>query len=198
MTKNDFIAESRDTDRQVGSDWPLSQDSRKLPDGTQNQAPATEPSAVVPSVSTPHPVDVHVGTQLKKLRGHRQLSQQALAGKLGLTFQQIQKYEGGKNRLSASRMFEIGAHLDVSPGYFFEGLDPGLKAKISGDRQRWSEDKNPYQLDNDFMTSTESIRMMSAFYRIADPDVRLSLKNLIYRVAQSYQGKMDKSDQAAS
>lgn len=198
MTKNDFIAESREPDRQVSPDWPLSQDSRKLLDGTQNQTPATEPKALPHRPGSPHPVDVHVGTQLKKLRGHRQLSQSTLAGKLGLTFQQIQKYEGGKNRLSASRMFEIGAHLDVSPGYFFEGLDPGLTAKISGDRQRWSEDKNPYQLDNDFMTSTESIRMMSAFYRIADPDVRLSLKTLIYRVAQSYQGKMDKSDQPAS
>ena len=71
----------------------------------------------------PHVVDVRVGTQLKKLRVRRQLSQQALAELLDLTFQQIQKYEGGKNRLSASRMYEISRHLQVTPSYFFEGID---------------------------------------------------------------------------
>ena len=198
MIKNDFSGESCDDKNRAISEWPLGQDSIERQDEVPSQVRTRQSASVVHGAGVPHPVDVDVGPQLKKLRGHRQLSQQALAGKLGLTFQQIQKYEGGKNRLSASRMYEIGAHLDVSPAYFFEGLDPGLKTIISGDRRSWSEDKTPYHLNNDFMTSTESIRMMAAFYRINDANVRLSLKTLIYRVAESCRANIENSEKPSS
>jgi transcriptional regulator with XRE-family HTH domain len=71
----------------------------------------------------PHSVDVHVGRQLKNVRTLRRLSQTDVARSLGVSFQQIQKYEIGSNRIAASRLYELSNILDVSTSYFFEGLD---------------------------------------------------------------------------
>jgi transcriptional regulator with XRE-family HTH domain len=83
-----------------------------------------------------HPVDIHVGRKLKQVRTLRRLSQTDVARKLNLSFQQIQKYEIGSNRVAASRLFELSQILDVPPSYFFEDLhdnantppkkDPGM------------------------------------------------------------------------
>ena len=79
-----------------------------------------------------HPVDVHVGRKLKQIRTIRRLSQTDVARELNLSFQQIQKYEIGSNRIAASRLYELSRILDVPTSYFFEGLD-AEKAK-SGQR----------------------------------------------------------------
>ncbi len=71
----------------------------------------------------PHPVDIHVGSRLRALRIRRGQSQANLADKLGLTFQQVQKYESGANRISASKLFAISSIMGVRPDYFFEGLE---------------------------------------------------------------------------
>ncbi|MDF3381452.1 MULTISPECIES: helix-turn-helix transcriptional regulator [Sulfitobacter] len=70
-----------------------------------------------------HPVDVHVGRRLKQARTLRRQSQTDVARELKLSFQQIQKYEIGSNRIAASRLHELARILDVTPSYFFEGLD---------------------------------------------------------------------------
>lgn len=72
-----------------------------------------------------HPVDVHVGSKLKEIRTMQRLSQTDVAQRLGLSFQQVQKYEIGSNRIAASRLFELAQIFDVSPSYFFEGLEEG-------------------------------------------------------------------------
>lgn len=69
-----------------------------------------------------HPVDLHVGQKIKQLRTLRRMSQTDVARKLNLSFQQIQKYEIGSNRVAASRLFELAQILEVPPSYFFEGL----------------------------------------------------------------------------
>lgn len=69
-----------------------------------------------------HPVDVHVGKRLKQIRTLRRMSQTDVAKRLDLSFQQIQKYEIGSNRIAASRLFELSRILDVPTSYFFEGL----------------------------------------------------------------------------
>ncbi len=69
-----------------------------------------------------HPVDVHVGRKLKQIRTLRRMSQTDVARKLGLSFQQIQKYEIGSNRIAASRLFELSKILDVPISFFFEGF----------------------------------------------------------------------------
>ncbi|MEM1351220.1 MAG: helix-turn-helix transcriptional regulator [Pseudomonadota bacterium] len=70
-----------------------------------------------------HPVDVHVGRKLKQIRTMRRLSQTDVARELDLSFQQIQKYEIGSNRIAASRLYELSQILDVPTSYFFEGLE---------------------------------------------------------------------------
>ena len=69
-----------------------------------------------------HPVDVHVGRKLKQIRTLRRFSQTDVAQRLSLSFQQIQKYEIGSNRVAASRLFELAQIFDISPAYFFDGL----------------------------------------------------------------------------
>ena len=71
----------------------------------------------------PHPVDIHVGNRLRVRRALVNLTQDALADKLGITFQQIQKYEKGVNRISASKLYMIAKILGVDVGYFFAGYD---------------------------------------------------------------------------
>lgn len=69
-----------------------------------------------------HPVDVHVGRKVKELRTLRNLTQQNVANSLNISFQQLQKYETGGNRISASRLYELARLLNVQTPYFFEGL----------------------------------------------------------------------------
>ena len=71
----------------------------------------------------PHPVDIHVGKRVKEIRTIRGLTQSNIADLLGISFQQLQKYETGANRISASRMFELSKLLEISPSFFFEGLE---------------------------------------------------------------------------
>ena len=82
------------------------------------------------------PVDVHVGGRIRVRRRLIGLSQEALAQALGLTFQQVQKYERGSNRVSASKLYATAAVLDVPVHYFFEGLDDTSSAKNAGDDVR--------------------------------------------------------------
>lgn len=72
----------------------------------------------------PHPVDQHVGSRVRLRRKLEGRSQESLAEALGLTFQQVQKYERGVNRISASKLYDIAAALRVPVSYFFEGLAP--------------------------------------------------------------------------
>ena len=74
---------------------------------------------------SPNPIDVHVGDRVRRRRRALGVSQEQLADKLGLTFQQVQKYERGANRVSASKLYQIASALQASVAYFFEGLpDP--------------------------------------------------------------------------
>lgn len=77
---------------------------------------------------TPNEIDRHVGAKLRFLRGAYGLSQSDLASKVGLTFQQIQKYEHGKNRISASKIWQFCGIFDVPPNEFFDGLDDDMLA----------------------------------------------------------------------
>lgn len=74
-------------------------------------------------MTTPNDIDVHVGQRVRRGRSERQMSQSDLADALGITFQQIQKYEKGTNRISASKLYMIAGVLKVDVGWFFHGLD---------------------------------------------------------------------------
>ena len=109
----------------------------------------------------PHPVDIHVGSRVKLRRNVLGLSQAELSRRLGLTFQQIQKYENGTNRVSASRLFEMGVILDVPVSFFFDGL-LGPKAQQSSNE-----------------ITAKVLRTAGQLHHLPDSSVRDSLISLI-------------------
>lgn len=105
-----------------------------------------------------HPVDVHVGRKLKELRLMRGKTQTEVAEGLGISFQQVQKYELGRNRVSASKLFEMSRILGVNPAYFFEGLGDDQAAAAFDD---------------------ESARIAAMVSRIGDNRVRAQIRAFI-------------------
>lgn len=83
--------------------------------------------------TSPNPVDVYVGKRVRARRMQLAMSQERLGGQLGLTFQQVQKYEKGTNRISASKLFQVAGILGVEVAYFFEGLAPAAADGIPAD-----------------------------------------------------------------
>lgn len=89
-------------------------------------------------MNAPHYVDSHVGTRLRQGREHRGISQEKLGNVAGITFQQVQKYERGINRISASKLYEFAEALGVNVAFFFEGMPPKPRRKppLSGRGRR--------------------------------------------------------------
>ena len=105
------------------------------------------------------------------------MSQEKLGGALGVTFQQIQKYEKGTNRIGASRLHQISATLGVPVAFFYEGA-PGIEAGAAG----FAEPAASAYIA-DFMTTSEGLRLMKAFVRIKDPNIRRRLVDLATALA---------------
>jgi transcriptional regulator with XRE-family HTH domain len=119
-----------------------------------------------------NPVDVHVGARVRLRRLMLRMSQDKLGENLGVTFQQIQKYERGANRVSASRLWGMADVLDVPVQYFFEGLVEQNEAAGFGEN-----DQTP--LVYDFINSTDGVQLAAAFSRITDPKVRRQVLQLV-------------------
>jgi transcriptional regulator with XRE-family HTH domain len=117
---------------------------------------------------SPNQIDRHIGSRVRARRIMLGMSQERLADALGLTFQQVQKYEKGVNRIGASRLLQIAGILDVSIEFFFEGL-PGLRAGgFSGD-----------SLVAEFLTRSESDRLVRGFLRLKDDEARRKVADLV-------------------
>lgn len=120
----------------------------------------------------PNPVDKHVGSRVRLRRKIMNMSQESLGGALGVTFQQVQKYERGVNRIGASRLYAVSQVLQVPVGFFFEGLEtPGAATGMS------DGDQEPLMYD--FIQSTDGVSLASAFSKIKDPKVRRRVIELI-------------------
>jgi len=119
----------------------------------------------------PHPVDRHVGLRIRMRRKEIAVSQERLAEALGITFQQVQKYERGANRVSASKLWEIAQALKTSVSYFYEGLATDDQPPTGQDTQ-------------DFMLTAEGLELMAAFPRITQPALRRKLLELVRTVAE--------------
>lgn len=123
----------------------------------------------------PDPVDVHVGMRLRQRRTLLGMSQEKLAKAFGVSFQQVQKYERGANRISASRLHLLTRTLDVPVSYFFEGLQSDVIAAAAVE-----DNEEPDQ-----MTSRETLELVRAYYRIGDPAVRKRLVDLARALGRS-------------
>ena len=125
----------------------------------------------------PNPIDVHVGSRVRLRRTMVGMSQEKLGDSLGITFQQIQKYEKGANRVGASRLQEISRVLNTPVSFFFEDA-PGSPADISG-----FQESNTTNYVVDFLSSSEGLQLNRAFVKITDPKVRRKLVELAKALA---------------
>jgi transcriptional regulator with XRE-family HTH domain len=119
----------------------------------------------------PNPVDVHVGSRVRLRRTLLGLSQEKLGDALGLTFQQVQKYERGANRIGASRLFDLSRVLDVPVSFFFDDMSPDMPTKKPA-ADIDLEDVASGGFDVDPMARRETLELVRAYYRIRDPLVR--------------------------
>jgi len=143
-----------------------------------------EQSLVMEKVKkVPNPIDRHVGSRVRMRRVILGMSQEKLGEALGLTFQQVQKYEKGANRIGASRLQQISRTLDVPPAFFFEGA-PSFETAPSDERPHVgvAEDSNSSYVA-DFLSTTEGLHLNMAFARIHDPKVRKRIVDLVTALA---------------
>ena len=118
----------------------------------------------------PNPVDIHVGRRIRLRRTLMGMSQEKLGTAVTLTFQQIQKYESGANRISASKMWQLCEVLDIAPGYFFEGLEG---------RRRGKGGNQSLGVPQDGRSARQVLDLNQAFKQIDDTRVRRQVVQLV-------------------
>jgi transcriptional regulator with XRE-family HTH domain len=129
------------------------------------------------AIKNPNPVDMHVGRRVRTRRMMLAISQAELANALGLSCQQVQKYEKGANRIGASRLEHISRFLHVPIAFFFEGAP---SASAVG---KLEEDAKSPALTHDFISSPEGLRLLQSFTRIEDGNVRRRIVGLVQAIA---------------
>jgi len=117
---------------------------------------AVDPARTKEGLMMKHPVDVHVGKRIRHRRWMNGTTQQQLAEKVGIKFQQIQKYETGMNRVSASRLWDIAAALGVPISFFFEGLDAATAVESVTD------------MPGDILSDREALELLRSYYSIPE------------------------------
>ena len=143
-----------------------------------------------PRIGKPHPIDVHVGSRVRLRRTLLGMSQEKLGDAIGLTFQQVQKYERGANRIGASRLYDLSRVLDVPVSFFFDDApigenEPPMPAGVE-------EEAVPIELDP--MAKRETLELVRAYYRVTDPSVRKRLFELTKSLAHSYRSDGEDDD----
>lgn len=134
-----------------------------------------------------NPVDAHVGSRLRLRRTLMGMSQEKLGEAVGLTFQQIQKYEKGANRIGASRLFQFSRILEVPPSFFFDDM-PG---EVAGGPVKGVAEPEGEGFRHDPMSKRETLELVRAYYRITDRSVRKRLFELIKAVANAADGRIE-------
>jgi transcriptional regulator with XRE-family HTH domain len=131
----------------------------------------------LPRKKAPSPVDQHVGRRLRMRRLMLAMSQEKLAAALGLTFQQVQKYESGANRMGASRLQQISQILQVPVAFFFEGAPNALALHdFSGNALSVAD-------IDEFISNSDGLRLIGAFTRIDDAALRRRIVMLVQEIA---------------
>ena len=132
-----------------------------------------------------HPVDMAVGARIRLTRKARGVSQQALAEAVGLTFQQIQKYERGSNRIGSSRLYEFAKVLDVPVSYFFDEMPSNALSgrPMSGrGRKGFGEAGTPFEQEKDPLIKRETLELVRAYYKIREGRVRKRIFEMVKAV----------------
>jgi len=135
--------------------------------------------AKMASKKSPNPIDIHVGSRVRLRRMMLGMSQEKLGEHLGITFQQIQKYEKGTNRIGASRLQAIARVLSVPPAFFFEDA-PGVMP-VAGNQGFDEPQSASYVVD--FLSSSEGLSLNKSFVRIKDSKTRKKIVDLVRAIA---------------
>ncbi len=125
-------------------------------------------------IMSAHPVDIHVGKRLRLRRSMLGMSQDSLGKEIGVTFQQVQKYERGVNRIGSSRLYHLATILTVPVSFLFVEFEPKLEADMPGFAEG---DGAAYHNDN--LDSKETLALIRAYYKIEDPNIRKKVLSLI-------------------
>src|SRR4051794_10047174 len=138
-------------------------------------------SAGVEREGRPSPIDVHVGSRIRLRRTLLGMSQERLGEALGLTFQQVQKYERGVNRVGASRLFDLSRVLDVPISFFFDDMPDSLTTSFGTPSNRRSSltSDGADMFGDDTLNRRETLELVKAYYRITDASVRKRVFELI-------------------
>ncbi len=138
---------------------------------------------VKPEVHVPNPIDVHVGSRVRLRRTLLGMSQEKLGQAIGLTFQQVQKYERGANRIGASRLFDLSRVLDVPVSFFFDDMPPEV-AKTPAQKY-FTPDEVPDTQEVDPLAKRETLELVRAYYKVVDPQVRKRVFELVKALANA-------------
>jgi transcriptional regulator with XRE-family HTH domain len=138
----------------------------------------------------PNLIDKHVGRRMRWRRKEVRLSQEALAERLGVTFQQVQKYERGANRVSAGRLYEIARALETTIPYFFHGAEAVEKAV----RKRGLAEDDDEEFSG--LIDQDAVDLVIAFQSIRDPKLRKSILTMVKQQAVVFQADQDDQDEA--
>mgnify|MGYP000887222492 FL=1 len=138
-------------------------------------------------IDEPDPVDIHVGSRVRLRRTLLGLSQDKLARAIGVSFQQLQKYERGTNRISASRLFALSKVLGVGISWFFEDAPSTGKRRTAAVEARGAANEPPAEQDP--MTANETVKLVRAYYMIEDPKVRKKILHMVRAVSPISSGR---------
>jgi transcriptional regulator with XRE-family HTH domain len=128
-------------------------------------------------------IDAYVGSRVRQRRTLLGLSQEKLADALNLTFQQVQKYERGSNRIGAGRLHQISGVLEVPISYFFEDMPRDVLTRTGQPAKGLAEDTEVYEADP--MAKRETLELVRAYYRIVDPRVRKRVFEMVKAIGRS-------------
>jgi len=140
-----------------------------------------------PPKEAPDPIDIHVGQRIKARRVGLRISQSDIGKALDVTFQQIQKYENGANRVGASNLYRLATALDVDVSYFFADMPSGAKMKSLSDQPASSFEHDP-------MHQPESIKLVHNYFRIASPAIRNRVFQLVKSISDQNNFSGDSED----
>jgi transcriptional regulator with XRE-family HTH domain len=146
---------------------------------------ASRESQDAAGLSGPHPIDRHVGLRIRMRRKELGITQEKLAQALGLTFQQVQKYERGANRVSASKLWEVSRALQAPVGYFYDGLAEGSESATSSTVLSDAQE---------FLLTSEGIELATSFPKVTRPRLRRKILELVRIMSESEEN----ADMAAS
>ena len=141
------------------------------------------PIVACPMSASPNPIDIHVGGRLKLRRTLLGISQEKLAESVAITFQQIQKYERGINRIGASRLYDLASVLDVSVGYFFEEMPAQVAGQSPAQRSGAVTPTVP-DAGYNLLARRETLELVRAYYQIEKESVRKRLFELTKAIAR--------------